>query len=217
VPTRISAMICSAYSLLEAYKLGDARALAEQARALAAEHRHASHQATAEWTLRTIAYRSDDADAVDHELIQAVSFAAGRHIQGAVLCTEAAIAWRAGRSSEALALARRGYQALHEIQARRGAALLRAFLAALGDAIDGAEIEELCKEARTSQVPGIGIQVFGLLAVGGKLPRGAADDACLERLAGLVPRAHWTARCDILSVEECLAQVRAAREAPPSR
>lgn len=216
VPMRISAMISAAYSLLEAYEPGAARALAEQARELAARHRHASHEVMAEWTLRTIAYREGNVSTVDAELVQAVSHAAGRNAQGLVLFTEAVIAWRAGRTSEASNLARRGQRTLSEIQSWRGATLLRALLCALGEELDAAEIDELCERARASPVPGIGIQVLALLASGGRLPPGAIDDAGIQRLAELVPREHWTARGDILSVEECLERIRAARARAPS-
>jgi hypothetical protein len=212
VPMRIAAMSAGAYSLLEAFELDEARVLAEEARALAAQHRHVSQEATAEWTLRAIAYRNGSADAPDIGLVQAIPYATGRQFQGAVLFTEAAVAWRAGRTAEASALAESGHTILTEIRALRGASLLRALLVALGKEIPPADIEELCEQARASPVPGIGVQVLGLLAIAGKLPPGAIDEAGLSRLAALSPRSSWAMRSDILSIDECLAAVHRAHD-----
>lgn len=209
VPLRITAMTSGAYSLLEDYRLDEARALAEEARRLAAEHRHASQEAIAEWTLRTIAYRSGDATSPDNELVQAVPYAAGRQFQGAVMSTEAAVAWRKGRARDARALARRGHETLAEIGAKRGTLLLSAFRVALGDDVTPEEVRDILKGALASTVPGIGIQALALLAMGDKLPPGAAHEAEIQRLAALVPREHWSARCDILSIDECLSALSA--------
>jgi serine/threonine protein kinase len=210
VPLRIAAMSAGAYSLLEDFALDEAGALADEARKLAAQHRHAAQEAAAEWTIRTIAYRSGAAQAPDDELIRAIPHAAGRQFHGAVLLTEAAVAWRGGRSAEALALARRGYEILSEIRADRGALLLGSFLVTMGDLFPPLEIDELCRQARASRVPGIGIQALALIAMGGRLPPGAIDEADLLRLAELVPRQHWSVRCDILSIDECVEAIRVA-------
>ncbi len=213
VPVQIAAMNAGAQSLLEAFELERARAVAEETRALAARHRHASQEAAAEWTLRTIDYRRGTASAPDWELTAAVPYAAGRQIQGAVFLTEAAIAWRAGRVEEALALARRGHQTLAEIRANRGVLLLRALLVALGEGIDDAESVGLVNEARGSPVPGIGIQAIGLLAIGRRLPRDELDEGEMMRLANLVPHDMWSARYDVLSVDEAIQAIVAAQEA----
>jgi hypothetical protein len=210
IPTRIAAMSAGAYSLLEAFDLDEARALAERARELAAQHRNAFQEATAEWTLRTIAYRSESTGAPDNELVQAIVYAAGRQFQGAVLFTEAAIAWRAERHGEALSMALRAHATFSEIRAFRGTLLTRAFLVALGDPVAPSDIDDLCAEARASIVGGIGIQALALIAIGKKLPPGAVDEAGILRLAALMPRATWGARCDILSIDECLAALRGA-------
>ncbi|MFT3772697.1 MAG: serine/threonine-protein kinase [Minicystis sp.] len=154
IPLRIAAMSAGAYSLLEAYALDEARALAEQARDLAAQQRHASQEAAAEWTLRTIDYRSGAPQVPDIELVQAIGFAAGRQFQGAVMLTEAAVAWRANHRSEALSLARRGHEILTEIRANRGAMLLRAFQIALGEPVPPPEVAENRRAGASVHGPG---------------------------------------------------------------
>lgn len=207
VLVRMAAMSAGAYALAEVDDFDRAKAFAEEARKLAAEHRHAAHEVVAEWALRTIAYRSETATEPDAELVAAAPYATGRQFQGLVLATEAAIAWRAGQDKEARSFAREGQKVLSEIKAHRGDLLLRCFLVALGEEASDEEVARLREEARASDVPGIGIQALALLALGGVRSDGI-EDAEVERLAALVPRQNWGSRGDILSVDEALSALR---------
>jgi len=205
---RIASKNAGSWALLEAFALDEALALATEARALAEEHRHAAHETAATWTLRAVAHRTHTAHAPDMELVGAVRHAAGRHIQGAIVFNEAAIAWRAGRSADALPLARQSHELLAAIDEQRGAPLMRCLMVVLGHPTSAEEARSLLAKALDMKGGGLGVQALALLAMGNMLPPDAVDEARLAALAAEVPRAFWRTPLDILSVDESLEAIR---------
>lgn len=207
---RIAAKNAGAWSLLEAFALEEAHALATEARALAAAHRHTAYETAATWTLRASAYRTLTAQTPDMELVGAVHHAAGRQMQGAILFTEAAVAWRA-RHPEALSLSARSHDLFAAIDEQRGALITRCLMVALGDAGAVREAPALRQKAMALSGPGLGLQALALLAMGGALPPGDISDAKVASLASEVPEAFWGTPLDVLSVDESLRAIRTGR------
>lgn len=214
-----SAVLVKAYSkvsgalaLMEAFAFQEARALAEEASALASLHRHAYYEMFAAWILRALAYRTDCADHPDIDLIAAVPYVGGKELEGVIYLNEAAVAWRAGKLDAAGKLADKAYQALSAIGQRSGPLLARCLLIALRAPVHEEEIDSICARAKGDLLPGLGVQALGLLALGGRLPRGAVNPSALQTLTAPVPRGAWTLRMDILSVEESIDAIAAAKQ-----
>jgi eukaryotic-like serine/threonine-protein kinase len=206
---RIEAMCAAAWAFIEAFELDRARSIAEQARALAAQHRHAIYETYATWSLRAIDYRKREAEGPDMDLAGAVQYAVGRRVQGAILFTEAAAAWRSGHP-EALRMAEASWLLLSGVDEKRGKLLMRCLMIALGARVDPGEIAALHETALGFNVAGIGVQALGLLALGDRLICEAVGGERLVALAHQIPRACWDTPVDILSVNESLEAIRKA-------
>jgi hypothetical protein len=200
---RIDARLNGASALMEAFALDAAREAAEAGRALARRCRHAYFEGRAEWILRTIAYRTGRAELPDHELVELAAQVGVAFLEGAVCLTEGAVAWRAGRLDDALALAERAARLLTG-KGREAAALLARCLALACDGSGGEPAARaLADEAVGCAVPGVGVQALGLLAGVCPAVRAALREAA-GPLAATIPRARWGERLDVVSVAEAL-------------
>jgi len=76
------------------------------------------------------------------------------------------------------------------------------------------EREALASQALECAIPGVGIQVLGLLATAG--PANVPARAVIP-LAAEVPEAHWGERIDVTSVHEALVRLGLTTEGGPPR
>lgn len=197
-------------SWLEAFQLDNAWRCAEQARVLAEEHRHAYDEARAEWLIRTIGYRQGALLEPDLALVDAVADVGSADLEALVCCTEAAVAFRLRDKPTTIRLAERARRLWTGMKKTWAALGARSLALAVGT---GTLIEEarcLAKEAAACHVPGLGVQVLGLLAMGFPGER-LTDLHIAQRLANQVPRAFWSHRIDVLSVEEALRAITAPK------
>ena len=195
-----------AASLLEAFRYDETAAWAERLRVLAAEHRHPYYEAWGECLARCAAYRSGHAMEPDLELVE-VTAAVGLKDMEALLClNEAAVAWRAERLDDALALSRRVHQLWTESGWVWGALLARTLAAAAGEATTTEELASIGDRACEGPLPRVAVQTLGLL---GRLwPEGRGRWAATARsMAATVPRARWDQRLEVISVAEALRWV----------
>ena len=206
---RVEAMCAAAWALLEAFELDRAEAIAAEARALAAKHRHATYETYATWSLRAVAYRKGAAGGPDMELVAAVQYAVGRRVQGNTLLIEAAAAWRSG-DSEGARLAEASCQLLSAIDDGRGTFLARCLTVALGVPASDADVAALHHRALVPSGVGLGIQALGLVAIGGRLLPELVPEGRLLALAEEIPRPFWDIPVDVLSVNEALSALRRA-------
>jgi hypothetical protein len=210
---RASALVAQASALMEAFQLDEAAGVAARALEVASTSRHVFGRAMAEWLVRLIGYRRGDAIIPDLEWVEAVASLRMSELEALVCVTEASLAWRARELDTALVLATRAKQVYTSVGERGGGLLLATALAVAcaPDAASPAEVESLASEASACEVPGVGIQVLGLLAPAwqGRPP----DPARLAALAEQVARAHWHLRIDILSVDEALVRLQGLQSA----
>jgi hypothetical protein len=203
VTARIGAMLNQASALMETFSFDAAREAASSAQQLARRCRLPYLEARAEWILRTIAYRSGESGAPDLELVELVARVGIAFLEGAVCLTEAAAAWRAGQPGVASSLAQRAALILSGRGREAGALLARA-LELVAGGTPGERGGELAREAARCPIPGVELQALGLICA-------ACPELCPElrgrihELASTIPRQHWQARMDLLSVEEALA------------
>ncbi len=166
--------------------------------------RHAYLEARAEWLLRSVTYRMGDDRPIDEELLDAVEALGARHLVALVAFVEATHGYRR-RDARVGELARRSHAAALTLGDGLGLLLAGALATAVGELTDDEQRRELHRAACASDVPGIGIQTAALLVEGGGP---CPDEATIARLAGTVPRAHWSKRMELLSVDEALARLR---------
>jgi hypothetical protein len=189
---------------MEAFRLDDARLCAEQARELAASCRNTHYEAKAKWLLRSIAYRAGRATDPDMELVDAVADVGVPDLEALVCLTEAAVYLRKGDSLESARLAERARRIWVSMGKQWAADLARCLALACDPALLDGEARALAERAAGCPVPGIGIQMLGLLGMRRPgLCEGWAGHA--RALAERVPRRFWRRRIDLLSVEEALA------------
>ena len=209
---RLRALLDGAASLLEAGRHGDAEALAQQARTVAATLRHPLPEGQAEWLVRAAAYRQGHDLEPDEELVAAAGQLAMPHFEAQVCFGESAFALRRGQRDVAAQLAGRA-ATLWRASGRRWEPALAAAVAGACGARPG-DVQERAAEAVACPVDGFGLQILGLLACeAGPLP--GWEDAA-RRLAAIVPAARWSQRIDVLSVDEALGALRGAWT-PPGR
>ncbi len=204
---RIDARLNGASALMEGFSFDAAKSAAEAGRALAEACRHAYFEARAEWILRTIAYRVGVAGAPDAELVELAARVDVAFLEGAVSLTEGAVARRAGRIAEALALARRAERIFTGKGREAGALLARSLAIACGGDVREGDIAALVERAIRCSVPGIGVQALGLLCLKDPAVRPLLREA-EGPLTAAIPRGQWGERMDILSVEEALSAAR---------
>ena len=206
VTLRANALLSQASSLLEAFALREAAASAREAGALAARCRQPYLEGRAAWILRATAYRLGEATSVDEELVDAVAAVGFIDLEKIVYFNEAAVAWRVGAAGRAMELAERARRTFAGIGDEWGALAVRCLAIAAGADAPHEERQELVTRAEACPVAGLGIQALGLLALGGPSFVRPAQ-AVVDRLAGTVPRAHWSSRIDVTSVDEALSSM----------
>jgi hypothetical protein len=200
---RVNEQLNAASALLEAFAFERASAVAEEARRIAAACRHPYFEARAEWIVRSSAYRAGTAREPDLELCDLATRVGVVDLEALICLNEAAVAWRADAGGRATALAGRAQRLWTTSGWRAGSLLTRALAAAAGRQPDASEAAELAAEARLVTVPGIGLQALGLIAR--VAPEAAATGPeVLRALVAGVPRAHWSLRMDVISVDEAL-------------
>lgn len=217
---RLAALEDAAAAWLEAGRLADALAAAEEARTSAAALRMPLIEGRAEWLGRTARYRSGAPLTPDLELVAAADALAMPHFLAQVCFTEAAIALRARALETGSDLACRAEAAWRAGGRRWEPALASALAAACGVEVD---VDALGAEAAACPILGFGVQILGLLSLAarhaqpplGARPEAAGEGgrpsvAAVEALARAVPADQWALRIDVLSIDECLAAARGA-------
>lgn len=209
---RASSLVSQASALMEAFDFDKAADVAGLALELARETRHVYGRAQAEWMVRIIAYRRGVAIASDLEWVEAIAALRIPELEALVCLTESATAWRRSDLDLALTLANRAKRAWSSVGERGGGLLLVSALAiaCAPKAAAQDDIESLAAQALDFDVPGVGIQVLGLMAPARRLMGARARELDAKRLNALalqVPERHWGLRIDVLSVAEALARI----------
>lgn len=202
---RAYALTSRASALMEAFDLDAALATAHGGVRAALETRHVYGRALAEWTLRTIRYRSGAPIEPDTSFVDAVGGLDVPDLEALASLTEATIAWRAARLDVAHALALRARALWASIGERGGGGLLASSLAIASKPARASRTEEagrLMGEAIDCAAAGVGIQALALLAGAGVKIQATTD--AISKLARQVPADKWHVRIDVLSIDECL-------------
>jgi hypothetical protein len=197
--------VSGAFASMDGFACEDARAQAMRARETARTLRHVYYETLAEWVLRTVAYRLDEAGGPDLELVEAAAFVGVKQLEGVILLNEAAVAWRGGDAGKAAQLAGSAHGILSGLVEHQSGPLARCLAILAGAEASAEDVQALWAHAGTPLLPGIGIQVLALLRLAGLLPPGRFSAEALDALCQEVPPAHWGERMDILSVDECRA------------
>ncbi|XXY45976.1 protein kinase [Sorangium sp. So ce269] len=192
-----------ALACMDAFALDEARKLAHRAADDARALRHAYYETLAEWILRTIAYRLDDAGAPDIELVNASAFVGVKQLEGGILLNEAAVAWRRGERAQAADFAQSAYAIMAALNEEQSVILAGSLRIALGGDASDEEVADLRRRAEARLLPGIGLQALALLAMAERLQPGRVVAEHVRVLADAVPSEHWDTRMDLLSVKEC--------------
>jgi hypothetical protein len=204
---RIRWMVTAASDLLEAFRPEEAARCAAEAIELARACRLPAQEAHAAWLLRTTSYRTGQAGAPDLELVEAAR-GVDAVTEGLIVTTEATVAYRAGVEAAA-PLAERATRIWTLLNHTSSALVARALALAGGAPAAPGEAAALAAQAGIVPGPGVGLQVLALLARADASLR--VPVATVDRLAEQVPAAHWADRLDVLSVDESLAALQAAR------
>lgn len=203
VMARAIALFHAAGAWLEAFCFDEAVACAEEARSLSRSGRNVYHEARSEWLLRTIEYRRETLVQPDLELVEAVALVGVPDLEALMCITEASLLFRLGEQAEAVRLAERARYLWTGMKKRWGARLARCLAMASGAGLLIDEAHMLAHEAFQCPIPGLGIQMLGLLAMG--FPTQRQDFGLYaQELAAQIPEVHWNRRIDILSVDEAL-------------
>lgn len=200
---RSIALFHAAGAWMEAFRLDEALAYAQEARAIAGRCRNTYHEARSEWLLRTLEYRRETLTQPDFELVEAITLVGVPDLEALVCITEASLLFRLGDRSETARLAERARRIWTGMNKGWGAKLARCLAMASGASLLIDEARTLAEEAFRCPISGIGIQMLGLLAMGFPEERRAFAQGA-EALAAQVPRSQWKGRIDILSVQESL-------------
>ncbi|MBL8615998.1 MAG: hypothetical protein JNM72_10355 [Deltaproteobacteria bacterium] len=197
--SRAAALLGAASAWLAAGALDEAEADARAAAAVARACRLPMVEARAEWRLRERAYRAGVAQAPDEELLAAVAELGAPALQGLLQLNEAAVAWRAGRSDRACALAQAAAESSGRADAGAARALSRALALRCGAAAAAGERGLLQEEARALPWRGITAQILGLIA--------QSDEEVEEarRLGAELQAAGRSGRLEVLGVDELRA------------
>jgi len=204
---RANNLLMAASYVMETRDLARARALVEEAMALTAPLRLPHLAAFGEWMRQTLAYREDGEGVTAPDLVEA-ALAGESYNSGNILLTAAAAEWRAGgpRAAEwALAAA----ETYGRTRGRWGPELLARALAVLAGAPAApGEREDLAARGAAIPVPGVALQVLGLIG----WARTGAAAPWLERaracVAALDP-GDLGYRREVLSAEEAWRGVEA--------
>ncbi len=200
---RVVALLDAASAHMEAFELDEARGFAARASELAISSRNAMLEGRAEWLLRSIAFRSGRALAVDRSLLEAIGGLGSKQLEALVYLGEAAFAFRSGALDEAGALAERAYALWSSLGEAYGSLVAAALAARCGRALASEVLRSVYERALACPIPGVGIQALALLVASGA--ERAPPAAVLARLVEGVPREHWAKTMEVLSVHDALA------------
>lgn len=203
---RVMAMLDAASASLESFDLAQAERDAFAALGLAVESRNAMLEARAEWLLRAVAWRSDRALTVDHELIEAVALLGSRQLEALVCLGEGAVAWRNGERELAAMYAERAYLRWTSVGEPFGSILAGALTHACGRPLAPEVLAALIERARGCTSPGVGLQALALLADSGVAID--LDASALAQLTAAIPRDHWEQRMELYSAREASERLR---------
>ncbi|TKD10418.1 serine/threonine-protein kinase [Polyangium fumosum] len=203
---RIAALDHAASARMETFRFDEAAAYATEARALAQRCRHAHLEARAEWLLRAVGYRACRVERPDRELIDAVERLGVPDLEGLVCMNEAAIAFRGGDRDLARALAERADRIWTGMGKRWASLLARCLAIACGRRVGEGEGLDLAAQVAACPVPGLGIQMLGMLALVFQDVRDHYRGALAELCEG-VPPAYGSMRMEVLSVDEARAAI----------
>ncbi|MEZ4311708.1 MAG: serine/threonine-protein kinase [Polyangiaceae bacterium] len=207
VLTGVYSRMSGAMARMEAFDFAEAGHLAASALGGALQHRHAYLETTSRWVQRCVAYRTGAAKKPDQELLASVPYIGLQELEATVYLTEAAIAWRASDRGAGLDLSSRAFRIFQSIGMGPGILLTGGLLLMNGGDASSRTVRTLCDLALDNLPPGIGLQGLGMLALAGRLPADAANDATLDDLAAKVPREFWSLRMDVLSIDEARAAI----------
>jgi hypothetical protein len=192
---------------MEAGDMDGAGTLASEARAEAARLRHAFYEARAEWILRSAAYRSGREGEPDLELVEAVRDLRQPNVEAMVCLNEAAIAWRLGDRATASRLADAASVSWNSTGRWWFSLLARSLSIRARGAAQPGEVSAILARIPACRLPGVVLQVFGLVAplgiAGESVSVGLAEEAAAS-LRGRDPGL----RREVLSVQEALDFVR---------
>lgn len=203
---RANALINSASAWMEAGDLAASRDRVDEAFAILIELRAPFRIAQAHCVARAVAYRSGDPGPPDADLVDAIEQVGQPWSTALVALNEAAVAWRQDQPELARALATRAAEAFDRAGLPPGRLLARALAVRTGSPIGDGERWDLAHqvdlEAKRAPLPGIWVQVYGLLA-----PPGAAGAPFRSIAATFVD--GWSPselqrRLEVLSAAEAL-------------
>ncbi|MBL9020878.1 MAG: serine/threonine protein kinase [Myxococcales bacterium] len=207
----VLAQLNRAAALVEAFDFRAARQVASTAREALGQARHPLFEARLEWVARTCSYRLEEDLAPDLELVDASARLGVAHMEAQLALTEAAFAWRGGQLETALALAARAEHLWRQVNTLVDLAwCVRALQLVCGDPRSADVAREIAAHACRSEIPGVGIQTLGLLALAGHEISAVHRDQ-VQRLAATVPAHFHRYRIDVLSVDEALIYLGADR------
>jgi len=198
----IDDLLRSAAAAMETFAFEEAAHRAHEAQALADEARLPLQTTMATWALRTARYRSEHSLEPEPELLEAAQRLGSAEPLALISFIEATIAFRGG----ALAMAQPWAQQAAETWAGLGkdwpGRLARSLALAAGALPDPGELDRLRDQAATCPVSGLGVQIAALAGQAHPGPSTPFDAHTMDALSNTVPRAHWSRRLDVISVEE---------------
>ncbi len=204
---RAQNLVSLASNALEAFEPEHAEEGLRESGEILRTHRIPLLEAYWETMRRYLAYRRDEGVAPDPDLQEAArTLERGDFHGGVLLLQEAALAWRRGLPGAA-DLAEEAAEAFRASRGRWGPEMVARGLAlAAGAAPDPGEAASLAERGAGIQVPGVALQVLGLVG----LLRTGASGRWLERArecAGALDQAHLEVRREVLSAGEALRAV----------
>jgi hypothetical protein len=191
---------------IDAAALDEAASLAQAARFEAARGRLPREEVRATTLVRSARLRARKPQVAAPELAEAALQV--DLFEGAKLAlVEAVVAWDAGDPAGVRGLALRAAEAFERVGRLLPGLLGRGLACAAGASVEG--LLQAVTRAPLEQAPAIGVQIYGLLALGGHALTVAEHDRA-ARLAASWPLERWDERREVLSVRESLAALSVA-------
>ncbi len=193
----------AAAAALEAFDHERALALGIRSVSILSGLRQPYHEARAEWTVRAALYRLARTEGADLDFVEAAASLDAPYFEALICLNEGACAFRAGSPATARRLATRAFDLWYGARVQSELALLaRSLGVAAGLEVTTEEGQAMIESAMKGSVRGVGIQVLGLLAMGGIRADSAEAAMSVKALVDQVPAEHRSRRVDVLSVEE---------------
>ena len=200
--TTIDEQLRGAAALMETWRNDDAVARASAARDNAAKLRDPVREGWAEWVVRAARYRRADPLAMDDALVDVVRETGVPELRALVCFTEAAIGLRLSAHARVFELACEANELWQSMGKTWTSLIARALSAACASSTTASDPAEMFRLACECPVPGLGIQVLGLLATRRVVSSDWIDAG--NALASKIPAELHGARMDVLSVDECM-------------